>query len=106
MDQSQLHHQRLQIILYTNTLFSKFKSKQGSTCDQKHVTDFNFFNFSGLKSKKLACTYLAKFLEHFGVTCQLNSYNAKELTIHPQCWHVTEKQDGIRTNQIETMSLL
>ena len=82
-EQRQMQYQRLDCILYTDTLFSSRKLQQGSTCGQPFLIDFNFSHYRGLAPKKLAYIALAELFERFRVPRQPHRDNAKELMSLP-----------------------
>jgi hypothetical protein len=103
-EQQQLRYQRLACTVYTDTMFSKVKSQQGSTCGQLFLTDFNFVHFFGLTSKANAHLALSDFFARFGVPRHLHSDNAKELTTQKEWRKVCKKHAGIRTTTTEPHS--
>ena len=103
-NQRKMGYQRLDCILYNDTLFSKRKLQPGSTCGQCFLIDFNFFYFWGLTFKKLAYTALVELFERFGVHRQLHSYKAKENMSEPQWWKLCKKQENIHTTHTKPHS--
>ena len=103
-EQRKMRYPGVDFILYTDTLFSKRKSKQGSTCGKMFLTDFNLPHFWGLTSEKLVYISLEELFDRFRVPRNIHSNNDKELTSAPHWRQVCENQTDLHTTHVEPNS--
>eukprot|EP00590_Aulacoseira_subarctica_P006586 CAMPEP_0172433836 /NCGR_PEP_ID=MMETSP1064-20121228/69845_1 /TAXON_ID=202472 /ORGANISM="Aulacoseira subarctica , Strain CCAP 1002/5" /LENGTH=270 /DNA_ID=CAMNT_0013181965 /DNA_START=226 /DNA_END=1035 /DNA_ORIENTATION=+ len=65
--QSSLRYHRLNTLLYSDTLFSNTKSTKGNTCAQLFVTDTQYVDIKGMKTKGEAGDKLNEFITTTGI---------------------------------------
>lgn len=94
-DLLQLHHRRLNTVIYTDTMFSKSKSLKGHTCAQVFTDGKGFIHAVPMKSKKEAGDALRQFINDFGIPIKMAYDGAKE-----QVGPGTEFQKALRIYHI------
>jgi hypothetical protein len=77
-DLLQTHHRRLNVTLYTDTMFSKTKSLKGYTCCQIYTDGQGFIWAAPMRSKKEAGQTLRRLIQDVGIPRKIAYDGAKE----------------------------
>ena len=94
-DLLQLHHRRLNTVIYTDTMFAKEKSLKSNTCCQIYTDGKGFIWANPMKKKAEAGDTLNRFIQDIGIPLELRYDGSKE-----QCGPDSKFQRTILKNRI------
>lgn len=109
-----LHYRRFDTTVYTDTIFSKYTSREGNTCAQVFGTEGGYLAVYPMKSKSEAGSALTTFVQDVGIPNRIHCDNAPEM-VEPgtdfmktvnyyKIKHTTTEAHTPRQNRIEPIT--